>query len=158
MSYADKQKFSFEGHRNKKESYYPNMIRFNGSSNLTSEKKKGKRENNHDFIPPNGSSLSKIHRKSRRHQWISGFRIRSLYLFHFKFFIRDVTDGDRGGIITREHREEVDRGNLFSIEASEEIRMPPLLEDRKPNPVYHFYFPPLSLLGPSGNRFRERED
>lgn len=57
VSYADKQKFSFEGHRNKKESYYPNMIRFNGSSNLTFEKKKrkkrgGGKKNNHDFIPP----------------------------------------------------------------------------------------------------------
>lgn len=46
VSYADKQKFSFEGHRNKKKSYYPNMIRFNGSwfSNLTSEKRGKKRE------------------------------------------------------------------------------------------------------------------
>lgn len=49
----------------------------------------------------------------------SGFRIRSLYLFHFKFFIRN--EGIVIGIITREHREEVEhRENLFSIEATED--------------------------------------
>lgn len=79
VSYADKQKFSFEGHRNKKKSYYPNMIRFNGSwsSNLTSEKrgkkkKKKKKKRKKNIItnssspPPNGSLLSKIHRKSHQ--------------------------------------------------------------------------------------------
>lgn len=61
VSYADKQKFSFEGHRNKKKSYYPNMIRFNGSwfSNLTSEKRgEKKKKNNHDELHPPSLSLS----------------------------------------------------------------------------------------------------